>query len=349
MRVTILIIIVSAFILVSCGYSTSDSTSTQDNELPPTSPSTQITTSVTLDLLNYRSYIEYGSYISFPSGNRYSGNFLYIVGEFYNPSSQNVRLGDEKIEATFYDTNGSVINVDADTVSEHKYLKDETIPPGGKWPFKLIILDEGVSSMVASYDLSAKGRRISDEIPQIEIISYRLFPNRYFPSKYNDLIAEVQNTTNYFVEVTLLATFYDEEDLVIYADDLFITTPLCPGEKAPFGLSPVLIEAKRCEVVARYVITQEIPYREFEVLNVDYEEGQTRDSVTGEVKNTGQQSVTDVFMYVSFYDDEGELIDYRIAIVEPETLEPGGTGIFEIERLPSAPWQMPNYSILIFD
>jgi hypothetical protein len=338
-----------AGIFAGCGDSdrgTTRTALTQYNESPPTSPYTPITTSVTLDVLNYRDYIEYASYISFTTSKRYSGNFLHIVGEFYNPSSQNVKLGDDKLEATFYDDSGTVIEVD--NIVKTSYLQDETIPPGGKWPFRLVVLDEDISNRISSYNLSAKGRRISEEIIQIEIISYKLFPNRNFPDKYNDLIAEVQNTTDSIIEVSLLATFYDEQGLVIEADDLFIFTPLCPGEKAPFSLSPVVIEAKRCELVARCVVVDEIPYREFKVFNIAYKEGHTWDSLTGEIRNTGQQSVTNVYMKVSFYDEEGVLIDCGGAGVEPDTLEPGGTGVFEIEPLPEPPWQMPNYSLLIY-
>jgi hypothetical protein len=283
------------------------------------------------------------------TGNKYRGDFLHIVGEFYNPSSHNVRLGDDKIEATLYDASGTVIEFD--NIVKTVYWKDETIPPGGKRPFSLVVLDEDISNRVASYDLSAKGRRTSEEIIEIEIISFKLFPNRYHPDKYNDLIAEVQNTTDNVIEVSLLATFYDEQGLVLKADTLFISTPLLPGEKAPFQLSPVAIEAERCELAVRCAVTEEIPYREFEVFNIAYEEGptwRTSDSLTGEIRNTGQQSVTNVYMRVSFYDEEGVLVDWGIARVEPETLEPGATGTFEIYPLPPDPWQMPNYSLLIY-
>ncbi len=249
------------------------------------------------------------------------------------------------MEANFYDADGSVI--DADLVIRHKFAEEEILPPGGKWPFRLILLDEEASQRVVSYELLAKGYETTEMPRQAEVLSYGLFQNANLK-----LIGEVRNATSDNVNVRIIALFYDEKDTVIAAQEFFAALVLRPGEKGPFWLLPVPTEAPgeidRCELITRCEATGIMPYREFEVLNVVYQEGPKWkwDAITGEVRNIGQQSVTYIWVYATYYDAEGKVIYYSLSPVEPETLGPGETGSFELIA-PSPPWQMPNYALLV--
>jgi len=72
----------------------------------------------------------------------------------------------------------------------------------------------------------------------------------------------------------------------------------------------------------------------------------SKGAITGEVRNTGDKSISKIYVYVSFYDTEGNIIGYTATRVEPETLGPGEIGAFEFSE-PLSPWQMPNYSIIV--
>ena len=77
--------------------------------------------------------MRYGNYVSFPSFKRYTGTFINIIGEIKNTSSQYIKLSaSNKIEATFYDTNGSIIDFDIDLLTVYRYTDTEIISPGGK-------------------------------------------------------------------------------------------------------------------------------------------------------------------------------------------------------------------------
>ena len=283
--------------------------------------------------------------MSWPSGERYKGDFYHVVGAIHNPSSVSVRLGEDKIEVTFYDASSSII--DADFVLEKKFAEEEIIPPGGKWPFRLILLDEDASQRVASYELLARGYETAEIPGQAEVISYGLFQNANLT-----LVGEVKNTTSDNANVRLIAMFYDEKDTVLAVGEFFAALALRPGETGPFWLLPVPTEApgevERCELITRCEKTNIVLYREFEVLNVVFQEGPDWkwDAIIGEVRNIGQQSATSIWVYATFYDAEGKVIDYSLSSVEPETLGPGEIGSFELIA-PSPPWQMPDYTILV--
>ncbi len=317
----------------------------------PTPTPAPTPTAVSLDILSHSSYTKYKSYVSWPSGKRYKGRFLHIVGEFQNPSSVHVRLDKDKIEVTFYDAGGSTI--DADFVLKHAFAREAVLAPGQKWPFRLVVVNEEASKRVASYELLAKGHQTSEVPDEVEVLSHGLFQNANLK-----LLGEVKNTTNENIQVRRIATFYDEKGTVIAADVFFpgVAIVLGPGEKAPFSLLPVPREVpgetERSEVIARWEVSDTAPYREFEILNLVYQEGPKwagpQYRVEGEVKNSGKQSVTSVWVYATYYDAEGKVIYYSLSHVEPDTLAPGDKGSFEL-RAPPPPWvwEISNYALLV--
>lgn len=355
MGVRLLIGILVILLLTGCSRGTIETTPASTTTAQPTISTTPITTTpitttslpptaVALDILSHSSYIKYASYWSLYSGSQ-SGEFFHIIGELQNPTSENMKLDEDKIDVIFYDAGGSII--DTNSVLKYDFAEEEIIPPGGKWPFRLVLMDEEASKKVASYELLAKGHSTNRMPYQAEVLDYGLFQNANLK-----LVGEVKNTTSENVNIRLIATFYDEKGRVISVKGFFAPIALAPGEKAPFWLVPIPTEApgniEGCELITRCEISDTVPYREFEVFNVVFQKGPewSWDAITGEVRNIGQQSATYVFVYAAFYDAEGKIIDYGISGVEPETLEPGEIGSFELVT-PSPPWQMPNYALLV--
>ena len=336
------------FLVASC--ITDQTTATQETEVT-TSQYTEQSTSppklktIDLDIPSYSSYVEYGSYRSFSSGKIYQGDFLHIIGEVQNPSPLSVQFDNDNVKATFYDATGSV--VDVDSLMRYEFADEVIIPPMGNWPFRLTLLDEEASESVASYEISARARQTRERPLQVEVLNYGLFSNGNL-----ELVGEVKNTTGENIELRIIATFYDEKDTVIAADIIFSPPVLIPGEKSPFWLLPLPKEApgeiERCELIAKYEISNAACYREFEVLNLVHEEGPEWkwDTLAGEVRNVGNQSCTYVWVYATFYDAEGNVIDTSLSYVEPIQLESGEIGAFEL-MAPSPPWQMPNYAFLV--
>jgi hypothetical protein len=349
--VTISIVLMTSIFLVS-SCTTDQTTTTQENEVT-TSQYTEQSTSpaklktIDLNILSYSSYIEYGSYRSFSSGKDYQGDFLHIIGEVQNPSSLSVQFDNDNVKATFYDATGSVVDVDFILRYRFSFADEVIIPPMGNWPFRLTLLDEEASESVASYEISARARETRERPLQVEVLNFGMFSNGS-----RKLVGEVENTTSDNIETRIIAIFYDETGSVIAADIILPSAVLRPSEKGPFWLSPLpkeaLGEIERCELIAKYEISTEVCYREFEILNVVHEEGPDWkwDTLTGKVRNTGNQSCTSVWVYAIFYNAEGNVIDWGLSDVEPTQLEPGDIGTFELIA-PSSPWQMPNYALLV--
>ncbi len=348
-----LVLVVS--VSTSCGGVTQKPTipaPPQEAEAPSPAPTEEPKpasepTTVNLEVLSHSSYMKYGSYVSWPSGKHYKGHFFHIVGEFRNPGSLNVRLDNDKIEATFYDTGGSVI--EPDFILKDNFAEEEILAPGEKWPFRLVLLDEEASHQVANYELVGKGHETGEVPHRAEVLSYGLFQNANLK-----LIGEVRNTADENIRVRVIATFYDEKGTVIAADGFLPLVVLAPGEKAPFWLLPVPTEApgkvEGCEIVTIWSVSDVAPYREFEILSVVYQEGPEwswkHHTIKGELKNSGKQIVTSVWVYATYYDDKGRVIDYSLSEVEPDMLKPGDKGSFELIA-PPPPWEMPDYALLV--
>ena len=168
-RTLLAIAIIITLLSTSCGQATSNKKTTYNTE-----STTTLTTQPVEKLVvqNCNSWIEYGNYISFSSGKRYEGTFFHVIGEVKNVSSKYVRLSDyTKIEATFYDVNGSIIDYDADLLTEYGFFKEEVISPGGKWPLRLILFDEEASTRVDSYELKAIGQTTTKLPLEAEILN----------------------------------------------------------------------------------------------------------------------------------------------------------------------------------
>ena len=344
------VLMAMTFLVTSCV--TNQTSTTQQTEATTSQYTGQSTIppklkTIDLNIPSYSSYIEYGNYRSFSSGKDYQGDFLHIIGEVQNPSSLSVQFDNDNVKATFYDAVGSVVDVDFILRYRFSFADEVIIPPMGNWPFRLTLLDEEASESVASYEISARARETRERPLQVEVLNFGMFSNGS-----RKLVGEVENTTSDNIELRIIATFYDETGTVIAADIISSSRVLRPGEKGPFWLSHLPEEApgqiERCELIAKYEISTEVCYREFEVLNLVHEEGPewSWDTLAGEVRNVGNQSCTSVYVYATFYDAEGNVIASHSSVVDPVPLESGEIGTFEL-RAPSPPWQMPNYYLLV--
>lgn len=358
--VLLLPLVLIASLFAGCGGGVTEKPTVpapQEAETPPPVPEEPTPTpepsTVSLKILSHSSYISYKSYVSWPSGKRYKGHFFHIVGEFQNPSSVNVRLDEDKIEATFYDAGGSTI--DADFILKHRFAEEEMLAPGEKWPFRLSLVDEEASKRVASYELLARGHETTEVPHQAKLLSYGLFQNANLK-----LIGEVKNTTDENVGIRVIAIFYDEKGMVIAAGAFAISIRgglncLAPGEKSPFKLVPIPKEApgeiESCELLARWTISDTVPYREFEILNPVGETepgaGGTWYRIKGEVQNLGNQRVTVVVVSATFYDTEEKIVACGRSLTEPSELGPGDKGTFDLLAGPMPPEATTNYVLQV--
>jgi hypothetical protein len=342
-RILLAIAVTITLLSISCNQTTSSKTTTYNTDLVATTPAQP---TERLVVQNCLSWTEYGSYISFPFGKHYEGTFFHIIGEIKNVSSKYIRLNDSgKIEATFYDVNGSVIDYDINLLTIYRFFDTETVSPGGKWPLKLILFDEEASAKVDSFELKAKGRTTTAP-DEAEILSYSLNgrADTYI------LYAEVKNIIKFTVEIKLIAIFYDEEGTVVSVESAPAAVATCSGEKSPAFIA--VHSENQGNITSYELITRcelsSSRYADFETFNVVYHEGsgESRGTITGEVRNVGEKSIDNTYIYVSFYDTEGKIIDYTAVRVNPRTLGPGEIGTFELNE-PSSPWQMPNYSLIV--
>lgn len=167
------------------------------------------------------------------------------------------------------------------------------------------------------------------------------------------IVGEVENTGDVATEFTkVTATLYDAEDQVIDTKVGYATLDiLLPGRKSPFY---VMVFADDGSLnVDDYSLT---------VSWSDYEEGKeigleilssesSMDSVdylhvTGEIKNIGTETATEVIVCATFYNSEGTAIGRDTEDVDPATLSPNQTGTFDITLIyPQLVEQVASYSL----
>ena len=152
---------------------------------------------------------------------------FHIVGEIENNSS--VPLNQIVVTATLYSEDGSVLG----TMSTNSIL--ETLMPGQKGPFDLIVFDNTVSK-IYEYSLTAKYKPTDSKTESLEILS----SNAKRDMVDNFIISGTvtnhdQRTAN---TVVVIATLYDRDGKVVAAGRAY-TEPeyLKSGSIAPFLIS----------------------------------------------------------------------------------------------------------------
>lgn len=185
---------------------------------------------------------------------------------------------------------------------------------------------------------------------EVTIISHSSF---YTSNDTLYIIGEVENTGDVATEFTKVnATLYDADDQVIDTKVGYATLDiLLPGRKSPFYI--MMFEDDGSLDVDDYSLT---------ISWDDYEEGKEEGleiissddhidaldflHVTGEVKNIGSETATEVIVCATFYDSEGTVVGRDTQDVEPTTLSPDQTGTFDITLIyPEQIEQVASYSL----
>ena len=168
----------------------------------------------------------------------------------------------------------------------------------------------------------------------VTLVSHSMF---YTSSNVLYVVGEVENTGDVATEFTKVnATFYDSENEVIttkvgYAE----VDVLLPGKKSPFYV--MLMEYDGSLDVESYELTvlwNESEETKEQVLEITSSSQSTDilDSlhVTGEIKNTGSTTATEVIVFATFYDSTGTVVGRSWEYAEPEDLASGQTGTFDV-------------------
>jgi len=299
-------------------------------------------------IVNHISYMYSATYHQL-FGGTWSGEFLHIVGEIQNVGTVNIKI--EKIDVVFYDASGAVIE-DTLCCSVEPYLPD-IITPGQKFPFRKVLLDEQVGKEVASYEFSIELIKTKEEPLPVKLVSYEMYQHPPSHEHIYDIYGEVQNTCDENIQSpTVWISFYDEDGRIIDAYSFWVGAELGlevlkPGEKSPFladyiPRSDIVGKIESCELIIKSKVTDEVSYREFEILSHRSEikpVGVLGNCyvVEGEVKNTGSQDANSVRIIASFYDAEGNLIATGWTLVGEfgeRDLNASETGTFELRASP---------------
>gem|GEM_PF-2821598 len=305
------------------------------------------------EIVSYSSYMRYREYMYYSPSNDYegewrNGTFLHIVGVAQNPGPECIR--EVRVIPTFYDDNGSVIDVDLtrDIYLWHCYSYDEegypsmwlTVAPGQKLPFELVLINEELSMEVEEYGLSIDFHATSEEpCTDVAILDH----NSYI-SYYYYVVGEVENRGEGNAEhIVILAAFYDEEGRVVGATIGWTHSMvlgrqiLVPGQRWPFEVDlypreDVTGDVHSYELSVLCSASNREPYSQFQVLNqtshLDY-----WFNVEGEVKNIGEVAATKVCSVATFYDADGRVLGCDADWVEVDVLPPGGAGSFQLSLI----------------
>jgi len=174
------------------------------------------TTGAAVEILSHSSRLDEGWY--------------YVVGEVQNISSYNLEY--VELTGTFYNSSGTVIDTD------FTFTDMDTLVPGQKSPFEIILMDSTVASAVDDYVIVNSDYAITSEAPYggLSVLSHSSNLDAY--GWYN-VVGEVKNVGTQSAEyVQVIATFYNSAGTVIGTEFTF-TSPsdLAADQTAPFEMT----------------------------------------------------------------------------------------------------------------
>ncbi len=154
------------------------------------------------------------------------------------------------------------------------------------------------------------------------------------------IVGEVRNDSPQKIGwVQVSGTFYDSAGRLIHlAEGPVQLGELRPGEKAPFGI--YINDAAVSESIANYTLRAELDsdfLRDKEAAlrvivekhgMVESEGGLPLFQVTGNVTNTGNLPAQSVYVIASFYNAEGDFIDFDITPTSPSSIPAGESAEF---------------------
>lgn len=197
----------------------------------------------------------------------------------------------------------------------------------------LVLLSSPVIPSVAQQQQS------SDDDIAITIVSHSLIDAG---SGITLVVGEVRNDSPEKIGwVQVRGTFYDSAGQLIHlAEGPVQLGELRPGEKGPFGI--YINDTAVSESIANYTLMAELDsdfLRDKQAAlkvvvdkhgMVESESGLPLFQVTGNVTNTGNLPAQSVYVIASFYDTEGDFIDFDITPTSPTSIPSGESAEFMI-------------------
>jgi hypothetical protein len=153
---------------------------------------------------------------------------FHVIGEVENTGSQSVAL--VSITGTFYDSNNTEIATDSSLATL------ETIPPGIKSPFEVVVTDQNKAEKVHNYTLA-----VSDYNTTTKNLTKTLIilsnSSHISLSGFLNIAGQVKNNASESTSTLIAATCYDENGKVVAIESGF-TDPqkLNPEQTAQFNL-----------------------------------------------------------------------------------------------------------------
>jgi len=150
---------------------------------------------------------------------------------------------------------------------------------------------------------------------------------------YTGVIENQGDTTAVFPDITI--SYYDEDHSLIHftntSADLHY---LGPGEKSPFTIIVDHMNFTTLEFGVEYSTMSFLPYRDFTISEVSHgTDIWGLNSITYDVKNTGEIDLSMLTLYGIHYDASGNYLDYSESYTVDE-LASGDTTSIELEMIP---------------
>jgi hypothetical protein len=278
-------------------------------------------------------------------------NHMHVTGEVKNQGTLNANF--TKVFVTFYDSQGTVVGTDYDYTEPTHLTPQET----ATYDVELIYAQQ--VAKVASYSLTAESTQYAysptpspspspsptpppnnTSDTNVTIVSHSGYLGPTEETYY--IVGEVQNLgTEAVLFVYVEATLYDSDITFIATEDgPVFHSVIMPNQKAPFVV--MFANSSQASRVDTYtlslsifgttsnprpegltILSQSFSTDEFGVMCID-----------GEIQNTGSESATDTWVFVTCYDSNGTVVECSLTRPELVEISAGEQTVFELEVFP---------------
>ena len=249
---------------------------------------------------------------------------LHVVGEIVNGEMSNMSL--QRANITLLQDGQPVYNQTQPSLVF-------SLRPGERAPFDASL---GTPPNYTSYTIDASGQPTAqDPVDQFTILSQRTFTET---ANTLALVGELRNDTGGNVTfVTVTGTFYQANGLVWRAGQSYtMLGKLAAGQRSPFKLTAYGPQQIASEALIMRAITSSTPPRgDLTVVSSNVTVQGTVLLITGQVRNDGGTTASNVQVVASLYDAGNQIINAGVS--DTSTLAAGASGPFSI-TIP-ANWQ----------